>query len=176
MSSADKTTNAVHGEQHEGTGLGNRPNEPAMSGWPKVGGARVAAQVSLWQLNLLRVGYLVMGGGLAVIKWPLLFNHGPWELKAGTVQCMLVAMSVLALMGLRYPLRMLPILLFEVGWKLTWLGVIALPLWLDNKLEGATAEQTSWVLWVVIIIAVIPWRHVLTQYVMAPGEPWRRRR
>ena len=63
MSSADKTTNAVHGEQDEGTGLGNRPNEPAMSGWPKVGGARVAAQVSLWQLNLLRVGYLVMGGG-----------------------------------------------------------------------------------------------------------------
>ena len=77
MSSADKTTNAVHGEQDEGTGLGNRPNEPAMSGWPKVGGARVAAQVSPWQLNLLRVGYLVMGGGLAVVKWPLLFTHGP---------------------------------------------------------------------------------------------------
>ena len=140
------------------------------------GGSRVQAQVSLWQLNLLRVGYLVMGGGLAVVKWPLLFTHGPWELKAGTVQCMLVAMSVLALMGLRYPLRMLPILLFEVGWKLTWLGVIAVPLWLDNKLDGATGEQTSWVLWVVIIIAAIPWRHVLTQYVMTPGEPWRRSR
>ena len=71
---------------------------------------------------------------------------------------------------------MLPILLFEVGWKLTWLGVIALPLWLDNKHEGATGEQAGWVLWVVIIIAVIPWRHVLTQYVMAPGDPWRRSR
>ena len=46
----------------------------------------------------------------------------------------------------------------------------------ENKLEGATFEQASWVLWVVIIIAVIPWRHVLTQYVMAPGEPWRRSR
>jgi hypothetical protein len=138
------------------------------------GGARVSGQVSLWQLNLLRVGYLVMGGGLAVFKWPLLFNHGPWELKAGTVQCMLVAMSVLALLGLRYPLRMLPILLFEVAWKLTWLGVVVLPLWLDNKLEGATLEQAGTVLWVVIIIAVLPWRHVLTQYVMAAGEPWRR--
>jgi hypothetical protein len=176
MSSAHMTTNAVHGQQGQGTGLGNPTNEPAMTGRPDVGGARVAAQVSLWRLNLLRVGYLVMGGGLAVVKWPLLFNHGPWELKAGTVECMLVAMSVLALMGLRYPLRMLPILLFEVGWKLTWLGVIALPLWLDNKLEGATGEQAGAVLWVVIIIAVIPWRHVLTQYVMAPGEPWRRSR
>jgi len=147
-----------------------------MTGRPDGGGAPVAAQVSLWQLNLLRVGYLVMAGGLAVVKWPLLFTHGPWELKAGTVQCMLVAMSVLALMGLRYPLRMLPILLFEVAWKLTWLGVIALPLWLNNKLEGATGEQAGVVLWVVIIIAVIPWRHVLAQYVMAPGDPWRRSR
>ena len=87
---------------------------------------------------------------------------------------MFVAMSVLALMGLRYPLRMLPILLFEVAWKLTWLGVIALPLWLDNKHEGATGEQAGAVLWVVIIIAVIPWRHLLAQYVMTPGDPWRR--
>ena len=142
----------------------------------EVGGARVAAQVSLWQLNLLRVGYLVMGGGLAVVKWPLLFNHGPWELKDGTVECMLVAMSVLTLMGLRYPLRMLPILLFEVAWKLTWLGVVALPLWLDNKLDGATLEQAGTVLWVVIIIAVIPWRQVFAQYVVAPGDPWRRSR
>ena len=176
MSSADKTTNAVHGEQGERTGRGYRPPVPAMTDRPEIGGAQVRSQVSLWQLNLLRVGYLVMGGGLAVVKWPLLFNHGPWELKAGTVECMLVAMSVLALIGLRYPLRMLPILLFEVGWKLTWLGVIALPLWLDNKLEGATLEQTGWVLWVVIIIAVIPWRHVLAQYVMAPGDPRRRSR
>jgi hypothetical protein len=71
---------------------------------------------------------------------------------------------------------MLPILLFEVAWKLMWLGVMALPLSLDNKLEGATRAQASTVLWVGIIIAVIPWRHVLSQYVLAPGEPWRRSR
>ena len=133
-------------------------------------------QLPLWRLNLLRLGYLVMGVGLAVVKWPLLFNHEPWELKEGTVLCMLVAMSVLALLGLRYPLRMLPIMLFEVAWKLTWLGVVALPLWSDNGLEGATRDQAADVLWVVIPIAVIPWRHVLSQYVMAPSEPWRRRR
>jgi len=52
--------------------------------------------------------------------------------------------------------------------------LIALPLWLDNKLDGATGEQAGAVLWVVIIIAVIPWRHLLAQYVMTPGDPWRR--
>ena len=51
----------------------------------------------------MRVGYLVMGAGLAVTKWPELVAHEPWELKQGTVVTMLVAMSVLALLGLRYP-------------------------------------------------------------------------
>ncbi|HET6627939.1 MAG TPA: hypothetical protein VFG63_16220 [Nocardioidaceae bacterium] len=133
-------------------------------------------QLPLWRVNLLRVGYLVMGGGLAIRKWPLLFDHEQWGLMEGTVQCMLVAMSVLALLGLRYPVRMLPILLFEVAWKLTWLGVVALPLWWDDNLEGATRTQTDAVLWVVIIIAVIPWGYAFKQYVRAPGDPWRRSR
>jgi hypothetical protein len=134
------------------------------------------AEFALWQLNLLRVGYGFMGGGLALVKWPLLFADKPWGLAQGTVECLLVAMSFLALIGLRYPRRMLPILLFEVAWKLLWLGVVALPLWLDDKLEGATLDQTVTILLVAIIIAVIPWRRVFTQYVLTPGEPWRRSR
>jgi hypothetical protein len=69
---------------------------------------------------------------------------------------------------------MLPILLFEVAWKLIWLGIVALPLWWDDRLDGATREQAGTILWVAIIIAVIPWRHVFVQYVMTPAEPWRR--
>jgi hypothetical protein len=126
-----------------------------------------------WRLNVMRVGYFVMGAGLAVTKWPELLAHDPWELKEGTVVTLLVAMSVLALLGLRYPQRMLPILLFEVGWKLTWLGVVALPLWLDGNLTGATREQAAAVLWVTIIIAVMPWRHVFSQFVLARGDRWR---
>jgi hypothetical protein len=71
---------------------------------------------------------------------------------------------------------MLPILLFEVLWKLLWLGVVALPLWSDHRLEGATRAQASTVLWVVLVIGVIPWRYVFAQYVSAPGEPWRQAR
>jgi hypothetical protein len=135
---------------------------------------RHSGQLSVRQLNLLRVGYLVMVLGLAVIKWPLLFHHEPWSLAEGTKECLLIAMSFLALLGLRHPQRMLPILLFEVTWKLLWLGIVARPLWSDGELEGATRSQTGAILWVVVIIAVIPWRHVLTRYVTAPSEPWRR--
>ena len=138
--------------------------------------SRAPAQLALWQLNLLRVGYFVMVVGLVVVKWPLLFTGRPWGLMEGTIECILVAMSVLALLGIRYPQRMLPILLFEVSWKLLWLGMVALPLWLDDQLDGATRVQAVAVLWVGIIIAVVPWRYVFNQYVLAPGQQWRRRR
>jgi hypothetical protein len=135
--------------------------------------ARGSTALPTWRLNVMRVGYFVMGAGLAVTKWPELIAHDPWELKEGTVVTMLVAMWVLALLGLRYPQGMLPILLFEVGWKLTWLGLVALPLWIDGNLTGATREQAAAVLWVTIVIAVIPWRHVVSQFVLARGERWR---
>jgi hypothetical protein len=34
-------------------------------------------------------------------------------------------MSLLAFLELRYPVRLLPILLFECAWKLIWLAVVA---------------------------------------------------
>lgn len=133
-------------------------------------------ELTLRQLNRMRVGYLFMGLGLAVVKWPLLFDGKTWELKEGTVNAMLMALSVLALLGLRYPRRMLPVLLFEVGWKLTWLAAVALPLWLDGQLDDPTREQVGIVLLVVIVIAVIPWRHVFRRYILTPGDPWRQHR
>jgi|SRR5215213_9929444 len=132
-----------------------------------------SSRLPTWRLNVMRVGYSFMAVGLMITKWPEMLNHADWELKEGTVITMLVAMSVLALLGLRYPQRMLPILLFEVGWKLTWLGTVALPLWLDGNLTGATLTQANAVLLVAIVIVVIPWRHVVRQYVLARGDRWR---
>jgi hypothetical protein len=149
-----------------------QPRTPAVT--PAVDRAeRSSTALPTWRLNVMRVGYFVMVAGLAVTKWPKFLARGPWELREGTVLTMLVAMSVLALLGLRYPQRMLPILLFEVGWKLTWLGVVALPLWLDGNLTGAAREQAAAVLWVVIVIAVIPWGHVVDQFARARGDRWR---
>jgi hypothetical protein len=84
------------------------------------------AQLSLRRLYALRVGYLVLGGGLALVKWPLFFHRDtPWTLTEGVVNCLLAAMSLLAFLGLRYPVRMLPVLLFECTWKVIWLSVVA---------------------------------------------------
>lgn len=154
--------------------LQQRPRTPAFQSQTPDNTTRSSTgSLPTWRLNLLRVGYFVMFAGLAVTKWPQLVAHEPWELMEGTVLTMLFAMSVLALLGLRYPQKMLPILLFEVGWKLTWLGAVALPLWVDGNLTGATREQVDKCLWVTIVIAVVPWRHVVNQFVSARGDRWR---
>ena len=134
----------------------------------------VPTTLRLWRLYLLRFGYLFMGGGLAVVKWPLLFQRDqPWELMEGVVNSILIAMSILALIGLRYPLQMLPILLFESAWKLLWLGVVALPLWLGGNPDPATREMTRDLLLVVVILLVIPWDYVWRHYVLRRGDRWR---
>jgi hypothetical protein len=130
--------------------------------------------LSLRRLYVLRSGYLFMGGGLAVTKWPsFVAQHGSWPLMKGVVECMLLAMSILALLGLRYPVKMLPVLLFESLWKVTWLAVVALPQLTGNGMDAATTELFTTILLVVVILAVIPWGYVARQYLAVPGNRWR---
>ena len=137
-------------------------------------GTAAPAEVSLPRLYLLRFGYLVVAVGLAVRKWPLIVNHdGPWPLFEGVETCMLVALSLLFFLGLRYPIKMLPILLFEIGWKLIWLIVIVVPLLTAGSIDQATLSTFYDCLWVVIVIAVMPWRYVVRQFVVSHGDPWR---
>lgn len=135
--------------------------------------ARTAA-LSMRRINLMRIGYLVMGVGLAAKKWPTLINREqPWPLYEGVSTYLLVALGLLALLGLRYPVKMLPILVFESAWKILWLTLVARPLWTGGHLDSATAHVASTCLWVVIILAVTPWRYVFAQYVTTRGDPWR---
>lgn len=133
-----------------------------------------ALPVSLARLYFLRLGYLVIAVGIALAKWPLLINHPqPWPLFEGVVTSMLVALSLLWFLGIRYPLQMLPVLLFELGWKLIWTAVVVVPLWRADQLDSATLEVFYACLVVLIVVAVIPWRYVVTHYVTKPGDPWR---
>jgi Na+/H+ antiporter NhaA len=86
---------------------------------------------------------------------------------------MLVALSLLSFLGLRYPLQMLPILLFELAWKFIWVTVVVLPLWIAHRLDPATLDVFYSCLVVLIVLAVIPWRYVVAHYVTKPGDPWR---
>ena len=91
----------------------------------------------------------------------------------GVVTCLLTAMSLLAFLGLRYPVRMLPILLFEVAWKVIWIATVAIPHLVSDDMNAATREVLVNCSFVVIIIAVIPWGYAWRRYVRTPGDAWR---
>lgn len=122
----------------------------------------------------MRFGYLVLGAGLVATQWPVLFQRDPnGPLMDGFLNAMLVGLSILAFVGLRHPVAMIPVLVFETVFKLIWLAAVAVPLWRSGPMEPAAVEMTVAALWVVIIIAVTPWRFVWRQYVLAPGTRWR---
>ena len=86
---------------------------------------------------------------------------------------MLAALSLLAAVGLRYPLKMLPLLIFELLWKLVWLARVALPLWRAGRIDDALTSNTVAAGMAVLVLIVIPWRYVAVQYLRGPGDPWR---
>lgn len=139
---------------------------------------RSAASESLptYRLNIMRLGYLVMVVGLAFVKWPLFFQNGglgALPVFEGVVAALLTAMSLLAFLGLRYPIQLLPILIFESLWKLIWLAVVGVPHLLAGDMDAQMSEVFSSVTVVVIILAVIPWRYVFAHYMTKQGDPWR---
>jgi hypothetical protein len=134
----------------------------------------VGTELPLWRLHLMRVGYLLMGLGLAVVKWPVVIGYDrSTPLFEGIVAVILTAMSLLAFLGLRYPIRLLPILLFECLWKIIWLGVVALPVVATGDVDEAMQQVIVNCLVVVVVIAVVPWGYVWQRYVVAKGDRWR---
>ena len=133
-----------------------------------------AVHVSLARLYALRAVYLLIAIGLVVTEWPELVGHDePGSTMDAVVTCMLVALSLLALVGVRHPLHMLPLLLFESAWKLLWFVFVAVPLWTAGEMDDATWEIAAACSLVVVVLPVVPWRYVWGRYVAAPGDRWR---
>lgn len=130
--------------------------------------------VSTLRLSLLRGVYFVISVGLACTIWPQLIDHPtPWPLWHGVGCSLLGAVSILAFVGIRYPLKMLPVLFFELIWKAIWLLAVALPLWSADQMDPENLETAQNCLVGVIVPIVIPWRYVWTNYVKMRGDRWR---
>ena len=134
-------------------------------------------EVSPVRLWAMRAMYLFMALGIGLMIWPLILSHGS-ELPrmTGVAWALLGAVGLLALLGLRHPLQMLPLLLFELSWKAIWLAAFALPRWLDGTLDEGMRTSIFETSFGALLILVIPWRYVWANYVVRPGESWRLRR
>ena len=133
--------------------------------------APIESEVSLARLYVMRALYLllVIGGGIQFL--PQLIGHEPTA--RGVIPSMLGAMWVLACFGLRYPLQMIPVLLFELLWKTIWLVDYGLPQWKAGVNTPVFKEDFKAIaIFPVIVILVIPWRYVYRHYLKKPGERW----
>ena len=132
--------------------------------------------ISTPRLYLLRAMYLLLAGGLGFSIWPSIVFPAEAAADSRTVVLALLgAVGLLALLGLKYPLRMLPLLLFELVWKAIWLVAFALPLWRQGALDTAGTENAFECLaGVVLVLVTTPWDYVFRHYVRASIEPWRR--
>ena len=129
-----------------------------------------------WRLNLLRVAYAILAIGLGIEVWPLLPHAVQgFALSRSVVTCMLAAIGLVAVLGLRYPLAMLPLVLFEMAWKVLWLGTVALPRYLAGQFDAATAETTFECALIALFPLLLPWGYLVANFVTRPGDPWRRR-
>lgn len=137
----------------------------------------VPGEVSPLRLYVLRAAYLLAAVGIAFMVGPLLVDP-PADVAhpRGVMWSLLGGVGLLALLGIRHPLRMLPLLLFELVWKAVWLGAIWLPMWRAGTLGPAERQSfVDCVFGVVLMLVVIPWPYVMRHYVRGPGDPWRLR-
>lgn len=134
------------------------------------------SDVSTFRLYLLRAMYAFIAAGLAITRWPEILER-PADLPHmdTVVASILGAVSLLALLGIRYPIRMLPLLFFELVWKTMWVLTWGLSQMSADQVDPNKQETLiACLLGVVLVPLVMPWGYVLDRYVRSPGDPWRK--
>lgn len=121
---------------------------------------------ALYLLNVLLVGSTILPN--------LIHPSKPLPLMEGVALSFYAALSTLSALGLRYPLKMVPLLFVQLFYKSAWLLAIVVPLWsagaLPSDLAGAVQPM---VIGVVLDLLVIPWPYVVANYLLTPGDRWK---
>ena len=117
-------------------------------------------------IYLLRGLFFLMAFVLGYEVWSYIFGHsGVWNSDDAVVYSVLAGFTVLSLLGLINPVKMLPLLLLEIFYKLLWLFLVAYPLWSTNQLTGSPMGKRTFAFSLVILaIIAVPWRHVYNTY------------
>jgi hypothetical protein len=137
------------------------------------------AEVSLLRLYVMRAFYLLVLVGVGWMALPTLVRPGaPLQPLAGVAFSFWGALALLAAVGLRYPLQMVPLLVIQLVYKSLWLLAVALPLWsagaqFDAEMAGFTKAMA---MGMGLDLIVIPWGYVFANYGRRPGDRWAVRR
>jgi hypothetical protein len=127
--------------------------------------------VATWRLYVMRLVFLLNFVLLGSDVWPEILRHqGVWDPVKGVAFSFWAALSLLSGLGLRYPLKMVPLLLLQLVYKMIWLLAVALPMWPALRSTDITRAM---VIGVVVDVLGIPWSYILASYVKERGDRWR---
>jgi hypothetical protein len=120
-------------------------------------------------IYLLRLLFLLVFVFVGYDAWSYILRHeGPWDPVRAAAYCMWGAYALLSALGILYPLRFLPLVMFEIVYKIAWLLIVAYPLWKVDALAGSPAEgMTTAFLWVILPIIAMPWTYFGRTYVVS---------
>ena len=120
------------------------------------------------QIYALRTLFLLMFLFVGFDSWSALLQHqGAWDPMRSAALCMFASYSLLSILGVFKPLKMLPIMVFMVVYKTIWLLFVAYPLWAAGQLAGSPVERMARIfMWVPLAIVAVPWKYVLDKYVL----------
>ncbi|MEO1729208.1 MAG: hypothetical protein AAFR64_00555 [Pseudomonadota bacterium] len=129
--------------------------------------------VAYWRVVALRVVYLLIVLGLSSFVWQqLLFEAAELATMTGVAKAMMAALVILSLFGMRYPLDLLPVLMFELLWKALWMLLIALPAALYDRWTDSIETLFFECVGVVILLVLIPWKYVWARWFAQSSERW----
>lgn len=127
---------------------------------------------SLLRLHPLRACYLLMAVGISLNFWPYVLNGAAERpMLEGAVNALIGTLGLLAIVGLFSPIRMLPLLVFEVTWKAVWCLSVALPRWLAGTIDAEIASTLFACAIVIPFVFIIPWGYVVRTYGLQ-SERW----
>ena len=127
--------------------------------------------VSSARLWVMRAMYALLAAGIGLSMWPNILQH-PLSMPrmTGVALANIGTIGLLSLIGLRYPLQMIPLLLYELTWKIVWLLAFALPLWRYGSIDAATQRSVYEIGAGLILLLVIPWGYMFDHYIRKPAE------
>ncbi|MBL4790450.1 MAG: hypothetical protein JKY60_15885 [Kordiimonadaceae bacterium] len=122
------------------------------------------SDISLVRLNLLRGCYLLLAIGLGVQVFPRLISvTAAYPFYEGVVDVMLGALAITSIIGLFAPIKMLPLLLFEIIWKVLWFVAVLITRWRGGTLDERMVANIFPIALVVPFIVVFPWGYAVRE-------------
>ena len=128
--------------------------------------------IATWRIHCIRLVFLLMAGFMGSSVWyRLLFESADIPVPQSLARAMLGALALLAVLGVRYPVQMLPLMIYETAWKTVWLVLIAFRAWLAGKWTQDIEALFFECIGIVLAYIFMPWRYIWARYVEQPMEP-----